>query len=143
MQTRVKDLMKKDPVIIPAESTLKEAARKMESVNCGVLLVGTKNRLEGVITDRDIVIRAVAKGKDVNKEKVKDYMTSEICSVEQDAPPDRVANIMRENHINRVLVEDDEGKPCGIITFGRMIRKNDSMQEIATVIECAVGQKAA
>jgi len=141
--TRVKDLMKKDPIVISADLTLKEAAQKMESVNCGILPVGTPDQIEGIITDRDIVIRAVAKGKDVNKEKVRDYMTPEICTCNEDDTPDRAAGIMRENSVNRILVEDEDGKPCGILTFGHIIRKNDSMTEIATAIECAVGRKAA
>jgi CBS domain-containing protein len=143
MQTRVKDLMTKDPVIVPPDCTLKEAAQKMESIDCGVLPVGTQEKLEGVITDRDIVIRAVAKGKDINKEKVRDYMTREVCSVKEGDTPDRAGDVMRENSISRVLVEDGSGKPCGILTFGRIIREDGSMEEIASVIQCAVGQKAA
>ena len=142
-QTHVKDLMKKDPVIISPDSTLAEAAQKMQSIDCGVLPVGSKDKLQGVITDRDIVIRAVAEGKDVTKEKVKDYMTPDVVTVKEDEPTDRAANLMRERNINRIIVNDTDGRPCGIITFGRMIRENDSMREIATVITCAVGEKAA
>jgi CBS domain-containing protein len=143
LQTRVKDLMKKNPDVISPTATLKEAAQKMESVNCGILPVGTPDKLEGVITDRDIVLRAVAKGKDVNKEKVADYMTEEICACQENDTPDRVAGIMREHGINRVVVQDADGKMLGIVTFGHIIWKNPSMTEIATAIECAVGRKAA
>ncbi|MDX2027211.1 MAG: CBS domain-containing protein [Alphaproteobacteria bacterium] len=141
--TRVKDLMREDPVIIPSNLTLEEAAQKMEAINCGVLPVGTDDKIEGIITDRDIVIRAVAKGKDITKERVRDHMTAQVCSCQQDDTPDRAAGLMRENNVNRVIVEDEDGRPCGILTFGHIIRKNDSMTEIATAIECAVGRKAA
>lgn len=141
--THVKDLMKKDPVIISGSLTLEEAAQEMEMTNCGALPVGTHDRVEGIITDRDIVLRAVAKGKDASKEKVRDYMTLEVCSVQEDDTPDRAAGVMRAKNINRVLVEDEEGRTSGILTFGRILRENDSMQEIATIIECAVGRKAA
>jgi predicted transcriptional regulator len=142
-QTRVKDLMKKSPTIISADCTLKEAAQKMESINCGALLVGTQDRIEGVITDRDIVIRAVAKGKDTGKEKVKEYMSSEVFFIQEDEPQDRAAQMMHEKNINRVLVKDENGKACGILTFGHLIRENDDSQELITVIGCATGQKKA
>lgn len=143
LQTRVKDLMKKNPVIIPMDYTLKDAAQEMEAHNCGVLPVGTPEKLEGVITDRDIVLRAVAKGKDINTEKVEDYMTPEVCSIREEDTTDLAADLMREKNISRVLVEDEDGKPCGILSFGRIIRENNSLQEIATVIEYAVKGKAA
>lgn len=141
--TRVKDLMREDPVIISPDTTLQEAAEKMSAINCGVLPVGTAEKLEGIITDRDIVLRAVAKGKNAGKEKVRDYMTMGVCACQEGDTPDRAAGLMRENNINRVIVEDEDGRPCGILTFGHIIRKNDSMTEIATAIECAVGRKAA
>ena len=142
-QTSVKNLMKENPVIIPVDSTLRETAERMETVNCGVLLVGTPEKLEGIIMDRDIVVRAVAKGKDINRERVGNYMTTEVFFCKEDDTPDRAAGLIREKNIDRVVVEDKNGNPCGIITFGHIIRKNESMTEIATAIECAVGRKAA
>jgi CBS domain-containing protein len=142
-QTHVKELMTENPVIIGPNATLKEAAQKMEEINCGALPVGTADKVEGMITDRDIVIRAVAKGKDVNVEKVKAYMTPKVHSIKEYDTPDHAAEMMREQQVNRILVEDKNGKPCGIITFGRMLRENDSMQEVTTIIECAIGKKAA
>lgn len=143
MQTRVKDLMQKDPFIISPDCSLKEAAQRMEDIDCGVLPVGTKDKIEGIITDRDIVLRAVSRGKDMNKAKVRDFMTPEVCHIEEDDTTDRAAGVMRENHISRVLVRDEDGRPSGILTFGRIVRANNSMQEITAAIECAVGRKAA
>jgi CBS domain-containing protein len=143
MQSTVKDLMKKDPVIISPDSTLKDAAEKMASAKCGALLVGTEDDLEGVITDRDIIIRAVAKGKNPAKELIRDYMTPEVCACHEDDTTDQAAELMGQRGISRVIVEDDDGKPSGILTFGRIVRQSDDMDEITTVIECAVGRKAA
>lgn len=142
-QTSVKDLMRKDLIVISPDSTLKDAAEKMATVKCGALPVGTLDKLEGVITDRDIVIRAVAKGRDTNRELVRDYMTPEVHACREDDTPDRAAGLMRETGVSRIVVEDKDGMPCGIVTFGGIVRKSGSMQEIATVIECAVGRKAA
>jgi len=141
--TLIKDLMQKDPTIISRDTTLQEAARTMGAVNCGMLPVGTADKLEGVITDRDIVLRAVAKGKDMTKEKVKDYMTPKAHYVRTDDSTEDAAALMHEENINRVLVEDEQGKPCGVLSFGRIIRKNGDREEVATMIDFAVGRRAA
>jgi CBS domain-containing protein len=130
-------------VIIPPETTLKDAAQKMEAIDCGALPVGTRDKILGIITDRDIVIRAVSRGKDVTKEQVKDYMTKDVQYCATDDTADTAGQLMGENGISRLLVEDENGKPCGILTFGRIIRNDNSRHEIAQVIECAVGRKAA
>ena len=67
--TQVKDVMAKDIVMISPDDTLQQAACKMQEADCGVLPVGTKDNIAGVITDRDIVIRAVCKGLDPASEK--------------------------------------------------------------------------
>jgi signal-transduction protein with cAMP-binding, CBS, and nucleotidyltransferase domain len=143
LQTRVKDLMQINPVIISPDFSLRQAAQEMEVVNCGMLPVGTADKIEGIITDRDIVLRAVAKGKDTNTEKVRDYMTPDVCSVCEDDATYRAADMMREKNVNRLMVSDEKGRPRGVLTFGRILRQDESMQEIAIVIECAVGQKDA
>ena len=142
-ETSVKNLMKKDIIVISPDTTLKDAAEKMATIKCGVLPVGTLDKLEGVITDRDIVIRAVAKGRDTSREVVRDYMTPEVHSCKEDDTTSHAADRMRETGVSRIVVEDKEGKPIGILTFGSIIRKSGSMQELTTVIECAVGRKAA
>jgi CBS domain-containing protein len=141
--TSVKDLMKSNPEIIASTSTLREAAQKMEEMECGVLPVGSQERIEGVITDRDIVIRAVARGKDTNREKVADYMTQDVQACRADDSAEKAAGMMHENHINRLLVRDEAGNLCGVLTFGHIIRKNQNINEAAAVIECAVGRKVA
>ncbi len=137
-----KDLMTPDPQMIAPTATLKEAAQKMEKIDCGVLPVGEKGNVEGMITDRDIVLRAVAKGKDVNVEKVSDYMTADkICCCEESDTLEDAGGKMRQHNVSRLLVKDQSGEVCGILTFGRILRQNESIEEIGNVIECAVGEK--
>lgn len=143
MQTLVKELMKENPVIIAATTTLKEAAQKMKSIDCGVLPVGSWDALEGIITDRDIVIRAVAEGVDTNKAQVRDYMTADVFYCSDYDTLAQAAEKMREHDVSRLVVRDSSGKACGVITFGCILRKNESLKEIGKVVECAVGKKAA
>ena len=143
MHTKVKDLMKAEPETISADSSLKEAAQKMESIDCGVLPVGAQDKPEGIITDRDIVLRAVAKGKDVTKEKVKDYMTGKVFFCYENDTLEEAARAMHENHVNRLLVKDDSGRMSGILSFGCILRKEEHLEDIHKVLECTVGKKAA
>ena len=73
--TKVGELMAPHPTLIAPDATLQQAAKRMEAVDCGALPVGTENKLVGIITDRDIVIRAIARGKIPAHEKVAGYMT--------------------------------------------------------------------
>ena len=75
MSVLVKDLMWSEPPMVSPDATLKEAAAKMTEVDCGVLPVGTGSKVEGIITDRDIVVRAISKGKDPSRERASDFMT--------------------------------------------------------------------
>lgn len=143
MDTKVKELMTADPVIISADTTLMEAAQKMKMIECGVLPVGSWEKLEGIITDRDIVIRAVADGLDMASSKVRDFMTAEVFYCNEEATLAEAAEEMRRHKVSRLAVKDDSGKACGIITFGAILRKDDSLREIGNVVECAVGKKAA
>ncbi len=143
MQTQVKDVMKSHPVVISPDATLKEAAQRMESLDCGVLPIGAQEKLEGIITDRDIVIRALAKGKDISKEKVKNYMTPQVHYCNADDTLEEAAKQMYEGQVSRLVVKDRNGKMCGILSFGCILRKHSDAQEISHVVECAVGKNAA
>jgi len=143
MQTQVKDIMKPNPATCSPTSTLAEAAQQMQAIDCGVLPVGTKEKPEGIITDRDIVLRAVAQGADVTQAKVKDFMTQGVHYCNDTDTLQRAAETMHEHHVNRLLVKDRNGKMCGIITFGCILRKESTMEDISQVLETTVGRKAA
>lgn len=141
-QTKVKDLMTANPEVVPPNTTLRDAAKKMEQISCGVLPVGSRDNVEGIITDRDIVLRAVAEGEDVNTVTVEKYMTTQkICYCAEGDTAEQAAEMMRKDRVNRLLVKDSQGKVSGIITFGRILREDESLAELGNVIQCAVGDK--
>lgn len=137
----VKDLMTTDPIMIAPDATLQEAAQKMKAIDCGILPVGTRQSLQGVITDRDIVIRAVAAGKDIAHEKVSTYMTPDICYCSVQDSIEDAALKMSDNKVSRLLVQDEKQNICGVLTFGHILRHNDSQESLMGVIECATGRK--
>lgn len=143
MQTKVKELMTESPMIIAGDASLAEAAQKMKSVDCGVLPVGTWDTLEGIITDRDIVVRGVAEGADVITAQVRDYMTEEVFYCNEEDTLAQAAEQMRKHDVSRLVVRDAGGQARGILTFGCILRKGKDIKEISNVVECAVGKKVA
>lgn len=141
--TKVKDLMKENPVIINPDMTLKEAAEKMRDIECGVLPVGSTDNLKGMITDRDIVIRAVAQGKDPAKEMVKDYMTDETYACNENETLEDAADKMNKYNVSRLIVQNNAGKMTGILSFGAILRKNQDEEEVSNVVQHAVRKEAA
>ena len=137
--TKVKELMTPNPVLISPSSTLQQAAKKMESVNCGALPVGTENKLKGIITDRDIVIRAIAKGKDPSKEKVSDYMTDVVYACNENDTLEDATEKMHQHKVSRLVVRNKEGKVTGILSFGGVLRTDASSKEVASVVKHAAG----
>jgi len=122
---KVKDLMTQDVDFIKPDTFLKEAAIKMRDMNVGVLPVGSKDGLLGILTDRDITIRAAAEGRDPSKTKVKDVMTREVAVVREESDIHEAANIMEEKQIRRLLVIDRNEKICGIISLGDIAVERD------------------
>lgn len=139
-QLLVKDLMVKDPVFADPDDTLEDAAVEMKNVDCGALPVGNRSSVKGMITDRDIVIRAVAAGKDLAREKVRDHMTVMALFCKETDTIKQAAEIMKKNKISRLIVKNDSNKVSGILSFGCILRENANAAEVADVVISASGR---
>ena len=126
---KVKDVMISDIKYAPSGTSLKQAAQLMAGLDCGFLPVGNpdQDKLLGVVTDRDIVIRAVADGDDPNTTSVDDVMTDRVLYCFADDDLDTAANSMRDQHVYRLIVlnSPDEKRLCGIISLGDMVRGDE------------------
>lgn len=141
--TRVKDIMTSHPTLINPNATLQEAAQKMQKVDCGALPVGTEDKLEGVITDRDIVVRAVSQGRDGSKEKVRDYMSRQVVACGENDSLEEVTDRMRRHQVSRLVVKDADGRVSGILSLGCILRRDTNAEELADLVKRAVAKKAA
>lgn len=141
--SQVKEFMKTDIELIGADATLAEAAKKMRDLECGVLPVGSQRNLEGIITDRDIVIRAIAEGKNPETELVSEYMTDEVCCCAETDMVHDAARMMHDNNVSRLVVKDNVGKVRGMLTFGSLLRKENDQACVTDIVACATGNKAA
>lgn len=116
-QMRASELMTRDPETVTADATLADAAKKMRDMNVGVIPVvesTSSKRLKGLVTDRDIAIRAVAVGKD-SKAKVSEVMTTDVETCNQNDSVDQVLQLMQREQVRRVPITDREGRLVGII----------------------------
>ena len=116
MTKLARDVMTPDPVCCTPTTTLDEVAKLMAHNDCGEIpVVDTAEHPIGVITDRDIVCRVVAEGKNPMAYTVEDYMSQPVVTVRDDAPLDEVVVTMEKHQIRRIPVVDDSGRCAGII----------------------------
>lgn len=116
MAKLARDIMTPAPQCCTGETTLNDVANLMVEADCGEIpITDASNRLVGVITDRDIVCRVVAKGKDPSAVAASDVMSQPVVCVNEDTTLDDVLAVMEENQIRRVPVVDGGGSCCGII----------------------------
>lgn len=116
MSKLAKEIMTPAPQCCAAETTLNEVANLMVEADCGEIPVtDASNRLIGVITDRDIVCRVVAKGKNPSAVTAGEAMTQPVVVVNEDTRLEDIVSVMEENQIRRVPVVDATGRCCGII----------------------------
>jgi CBS domain-containing protein len=109
---QLQDIMTSKPDCVRPDDTLQEAARKMRDLDVGPLPVcGDDDRLAGMITDRDITIRAVAKGKDPRTTTVREAMTEEIIYCFEDQDVQEAARTMQERQVRRLLVMNRDSRP--------------------------------
>jgi len=122
----VKEIMTKDPACCEPNTPLTECAKMMCEHDCGEIPVvsgSTEKKLVGVITDRDIVCRAVVKGSDIRSAKVGDFMTKDCATVKENSSIDECINVLKQRQIRRVPVVDEQGKCCGIVSQADLARK--------------------
>ncbi|HUE97439.1 MAG TPA: CBS domain-containing protein [Longimicrobiaceae bacterium] len=116
-RARASEIMTESPETVTSDATLSEAARMMRDLNVGIIPVvesQENRRLCGVITDRDITVRALAEGKD-GTAKVGECMTDRVRSVNKNDSVHEVMRVMREEQVRRVPITDREGRLVGII----------------------------
>jgi len=115
---KVKDAMHKNVEWVQPTTTLAVLAKKMRDLDIGALPVGENDRLVGMVTDRDIAIRAVAEGKDVTKLTARDVMSKGIVFCRDSEELEDAARIMEEKKIRRLPVLDDKKRMVGMLSLG-------------------------
>jgi CBS domain-containing protein len=115
---KAQDIMSKNPTFVTPDTPLVDAARLMKTENIGVVPVvdsSDSRRLVGVLSDRDIAIRAVAEGRDGASTSVGHIMTSQVRTSGPDASVNDVMELMGREQVRRIPIVDDRGMLVGII----------------------------
>jgi CBS domain-containing protein len=115
---RVKEVMTSEVAVIDADCMLYEAAARMKSLDIGPLPVCQNGRLVGMLTDRDITVRATAEGEDPKVIRVRDIMTPEVHYCCEDDLVSEAVLIMQEHQIRRLLVLNHDRELVGVVTLG-------------------------
>lgn len=132
---QLKDVMSAQLEVIQPEATIQEAAEKMRDYSIGILPVVEAQEAIGMITDRDIAIRAVAKGLNPKQTPVWEVMTSKVIAVPAGYDVKEASRIMEENQIRRLLVVDTDGFPVGMFSLGDLARRGSDEKLKAEVLK--------
>ncbi|HEY9723705.1 MAG TPA: CBS domain-containing protein [Oscillatoriaceae cyanobacterium] len=124
----VRDLMTANPVCATCDTTLQDAARMMQRADCGILPVLEQRRLRGVITDRDIVLRAVAKGVDTKAARVGDFLTDAVFTISPEADCEIAMREMEARQVRRLFVVD-QGQLIGVVALGDLAESEPKVAE--------------
>lgn len=128
----VRDVMTKDVVALQASDTLSQAARKMRDEDIGSVLVMQDGKLCGIVTDRDLAIRAVAEGKDPNQVKLDDICSQEVVTIAADRPVNEAVKLMRDKALRRLPVVEGS-RPVGIVSLGDLAVERDGKSVLASI----------
>jgi CBS domain-containing protein len=132
---QLREVMTKKIENIAPQASLAEAAQRMKSLDVGALPVCEGDSLIGILTDRDITIRAVAAGCDPNVTPVWQAMTREVCWCRDDEDVKRAAEIMEEKQIRRLMVCDGDQHPVGIVSLGDLATRTHDQKMSGEVLE--------
>ena len=120
----VRDIMTTNVINLQVDTTLDQAAQTMREQDIGDVVVAEDDRLVGLVTDRDIVVRAVAEGLDPTTTTLASVASRDIVAVQPDDSAHAAALLMREQAIRRVLVVENGGL-CGILSIGDLATEID------------------
>jgi CBS domain-containing protein len=138
----LRDLMIKDVTSLPPTASVLDAAKFMADMNVGSVIVMKDNRPSGFLTDRDIVTKVLAQGKDPKTTKISEIMVTTVVTISEDKGIFDVTKLMSARGIRRVPVVDSSGKLVGVIALDDvLVLLGKEMQNIAEALRTELGMK--
>lgn len=132
MAQRIRDLMTSNPLIVDAGDSIVDAARAMRDNDIGSVVVHDGERVRGILTDRDIVVRAIADGADPQTATAGEAASTDLAFVAPDADPLEAVRLMESRAVRRLLVVEGE-TAVGIVTMGDLAVARDPDSALAQV----------
>jgi CBS domain-containing protein len=122
---KLNEIMTKLVETVAPDTPIQEAANRMRSLDVGVLPVFKGDRLVGMLTDRDLTVRAIAEGKDPKTTTVQEAMTADVAYCFEDQDVEEAGRIMKENQIRRLPVLNRDKLLVGIVSLGDLATRAD------------------
>jgi CBS domain-containing protein len=132
MTRTVEEIMTRDPRTVDASDTIVDAARVMRDSDIGDVVVMDGGQVSGIVTDRDVVVRGVADGRDPEATSVGEVCTTGVETIEPEASVDDALRLMREKDIRRLPVAK-HGRPVGIISLGDLAVEREPDSTLADI----------
>ena len=129
---KLKYLMSDNPVVMHVDHSLREAAARMRESGVGALPVVDGDELVGVVTDRDLVMRAVREGKDPDA-PVSEAMTRHVVALGEDASLGEASTAMIEHRVRRLMIVDRDRALVGMLSLADLARAGPEGRELAAV----------
>jgi CBS domain-containing protein len=129
----VREVMSPRPRVLDADATVLEAAELMRREDIGDVLVVAQERLYGILTDRDIVVRALAAGRDPEQTRIGDICSRELTTISPDDSVGHALRLMREKAIRRLPVAEKDQVVVGMLTIGDIAVERDSRTALADI----------
>ena len=127
MAKKISELMTPNPCAIEADKPVAHAAKMMKEENVGLAPVVEGDRLVGTLTDRDIVTRVVAEGKDPQTVPVREVASTAVVTIDPQQDLDEALRLMASNQVRRLLVEED-GRLVGVVAQADIAREGKEKQ---------------
>jgi CBS domain-containing protein len=132
MAKSIRSVMHANPIAMPSASTVAEAARRMREADIGDVIVLEDDRLCGIVTDRDIVVRTIAEGRDPATAKLGDICSRDMTTLNPTDTVEDAVRLMREKAIRRLPVVE-KGKPVGIVSLGDLAVTQDPNSALGNI----------
>ncbi len=132
---KVREVMTRGVEVVHPQSGLPAAAMAMRKLDVGSLPVVKEGRLEGILTDRDIAVRAVAENRDLTTALVDDVMSRDLATVQEDDDVQAAARLMANRQVRRLPVLDGDGKLTGILAMADLAVDRQTQQVAGQALE--------
>jgi len=138
MPETVREVMTPDPSTVRTDDSALDAALAMSKGDFGAIVVtaGESDEVRGIVTDRDIVVRAVAAGKDPAATRISEVFTTEPTTLSPDDDLDDAVKALRESHVRRLPVVEDS-HVVGIVSIGDLAQARDERSALADISSAA------
>jgi CBS domain-containing protein len=131
---KVKAIMTPHVECVPPDTSVRDAAEKMKNMDIGALLVCDNDRLVGIVTDRDIAVRAAAEGRDALGTPLQVVLTPKVTYCYDDQQISEAADLMQQKQIRRLAVLNRQERLVGIVSLGDLaLRQDDWLLAAATL----------